>query len=299
MKTLGKILAGIIVVVIMILSTIFVFSTQSLNKKIEYSDTSPPIPNDSASVERGRHLSRAIAKCVECHADDLGGQVVFDGMPMARVVAPNLTPGRGGIATNRSDDDYLRAIRHGIGVGGRALVLMPARNYWHMGDADVGALIAYLRTLPAVDRELPPTSFGLVGRVLVLKGDLDPMFESKDMDHVARRAAPPAADTTADYGRYLAEIGGCTGCHGPTLSGGPIPGGPPDARPATNITPEGIGTWTEQDFFRALREGMRPNGTAIDSTMMPIRLTREMTDLETKAIYKYLQTVPPKPGGGR
>lgn len=299
MKTLGQILAGLVVLVVMILSTIFVFSTQTINKNIEYSDSSPPIPSDSASVARGRHLSRAISKCVDCHDNDLGGKVVFDAMPMARVVAPNLTSGRGGIANNRSDDDFLRAIRHGIGVGGRALVLMPARNYWHMGDEDAAALVAYLRTLPAVDREVPPTAFGLVGRVLVLKGDLNPMFEAKAMDHMAKRAAPPAADTTADYGRYLAEIGGCTGCHGPSLSGGPVPGAPPDTPPSANITPEGIGTWTEQDFFKALREGVRPNGTPIDTTMMPVPLTREMTDLETKAIYMYLRTVPPKPLGGR
>jgi mono/diheme cytochrome c family protein len=294
MKTLGKVLGVIVVVVLMLLSTIFVFSTQTLNKHIEYSDASPPIPRDSAAIARGRHLSRAISKCVECHGEDLGGKLVFDALPMARVVAPNLTTGRGGIAESRSDDDLLRAIRHGIGFGGRALVLMPARNYWHMGDEDVGALIAYLRSLPAVDREIEPTKFGLVGRVLVLKGDLNPLFEAKGMDHTARRPAPPAADTTADYGRYLAEIGGCTGCHGPTLSGGAIPGSPPDARPATNLTPEGIGTWTEADFFKALREGVRPNGTPIDTTMMPIPLTREMTDLETKAIYMYLRTVPPK-----
>lgn len=299
MKTLGKILGGIILVGLMILATIFVFSTQTLNKHIEYSDASPPIPKDSASIARGRHLSRAISKCVDCHGDDLGGQVVFDALPMARVVAPNLTTGRGGIAGSRTDDDYLRAIRHGIGVGGRPLVLMPARNYWHMGDADVGSLVAYLRTLPPVDRDLPPTQFGLIGRVLLLKGDLDGMFEARQIDHLARRSAPPAADTTADYGRYLAEIGGCTGCHGPTLSGGAIPGMPPEAKPAANITPEGIGSWTEQDFFKAVREGVRPNGTALDSTQMPVRLTREMTDLETKAIYLYLRTVPPKASGGR
>lgn len=299
MKTLGKILGGIILVGLMILATIFVFSTQTLNKHIEYSDASPPIPKDSASIARGRHLSRAISKCVDCHGDDFGGQVVFDALPMARVVAPNLTTGRGGIAGSRTDDDYLRAIRHGIGVGGRPLVLMPARNYWHMGDADVGSLVAYLRTLPPVDRDLPPTQFGLIGRVLLLKGDLDGMFEARQIDHLARRSAPPAADTTADYGRYLAEIGGCTGCHGPTLSGGAIPGMPPEAKPAANITPEGIGGWTEQDFFKAVREGVRPNGTALDSTQMPVRLTREMTDLETKAIYLYLRTVPPKASGGR
>jgi mono/diheme cytochrome c family protein len=297
MNTLVKVLAAIVVGIVMILSTIYVFSTQTLNKHITYSDTSPPIPRDSASIARGRHLSRAISKCVDCHGSDLGGQVVFDALPMARVVAPNLTSGRGGIGGSRTDDDFLRAIRHGIGLGGRALVLMPARNYWHMGDDDVSSLIAYIRTLPAVDRELEPTKFGLVGRMLVLKGDLDPLFEAKAMDHAAKRPPPPAADTTADYGHYLANIGGCTGCHGPSLSGGKLPGAPPDAKPASNITPEGIGSWTEQDFFRAMREGVRPNGTPIDSTMMPIPLTREMTDLETKAIYMYLRTVPPKAMG--
>ena len=299
MKTLGKILGGIVVLVLMALSTVFVFSTQKLNKHIEYSDGSPPIPKDSASIARGRHLARAIGKCVDCHGDDLGGMVVFDAMPMARVVAPNLTSGRGGIAGDRSDDDYLRAVRHGIGVGGRALVLMPSKAYWHMGDDDVGALIAYLRSLPAVDRELEPTKFGLIGRFILLRGELDGMFDAWDMDHIARRSAPPAADTTADYGRYLANIGGCTHCHGPTLSGGPIAGAPPEAKPSANLTPEGIGSWTEQDFFRALREGMRPNGIAIDSTAMPVRMTREMTDLETKAIYMFLKTVPPKASGGR
>ena len=299
MQTFGKILAGLVVVVLMILSTIFVFSTQTLNKNIQYTDVSPPIPRDSAALARGRHLARAIGKCVDCHGDNLGGQVLIDAMPMGRVVAPNLTSGRGGIAANRTDDDFLRAIRHGIGVGGRALALMPSRNYWHMGDADAGALVAYLRSVPAVDQENPPTAFGLVGRVLLLKGDLNPMFEAKDMDHQARRTPPPAADTTAEYGRYLAEIGGCTGCHGATLSGGAIPGAPPEMRPAANITPEAIGSWTEADFFKALREGVRPNGTAIDSMSMPIRLTREMTDQETKAIYMYLKTVPPKATGNR
>jgi len=299
MKTLGKILGGLVVVVIMILSTIFVFSTQTLNKNIEYTDASPPIPKDSASIERGRHLSRAISKCVECHGDDFGGAVVIDAMPMGRVVAPNLTSGRGGIAANRTDDDFLRAIRHGIGSGGQALALMPSRNYWNMSDADVGSLIAYLRTIPAVDRELPPTGYGLVGRVLLLKGDLDGMYEAKAMDHMARRGAQPPADTTVEYGHYLAEIGGCTGCHGPGLSGGALPGASPDMKPSANLTPEGIGTWTEADFFKAVREGMRPNGTAIDSTVMPIRLTREMTDQETKAIYMFLKTVPPKASGGR
>ena len=293
MNTVLKILGGIAVVLVLGVSTIYVLATTKLNRPIEYSDTSPPIPRDSASLDRGRHLATSISKCVECHGADLGGQELADAPPF-RLVAPNITSGRGGVLADRSDDDLLRAIRHGIGVGGRPLVLMPARNYWHMGDDDVAALVAYLRSAPAVDRELPPSEFRMLGRFLLMRGALDDMFEARQIDHQTRRTTPPAADTTADYGRYLAEIGGCTGCHGADLAGGAIPGAPPDMRPATNITPQAIGTWTEEDFFRALREGVRPDGTPIDTTAMPVPLTRQMTDVETKAIYMYLRTVPPK-----
>ena len=299
MQLVAKILGAVILVAAMVLATVFVLSANRLSKAVTYVDSSPGIPRDSATLARGRHLATAISKCGECHGDDLGGQVVIDGLPFARVVAPNLTTGRGGVGGQRTDDQLIQAVRHGVGMGGRALALMPARNYWHMGDDDVGALVQYLRSLPPVDREHPETEFGLVGRFLLVRGSLNPMFEAKEMDHGTRREPPPAADTTVAYGRYLAEIGGCTGCHGPGLSGGSIPGAPPEMRPATNITPEGIGRWSEQEFFVALREGRRPDGSMIDSTSMPIRSTRLMTDLETKAIWMYLQGVPPKAFGSR
>jgi hypothetical protein len=69
-------------------------------------------------------------------------------------------------------------------------------------------------------------------------------------------------------------------------------------RPAANITPQAIGSWSEEDFFRALRQGIRPDGTPIDTTSMPIPMTRLMTDVETKAIYMYLRTVPAKMTAG-
>lgn len=299
MQLVAKILGGIVLLAALALSTIFVFSTNKLSKAVTFVDSSPGIPRDSASLARGQHLATAIGKCADCHGDDFGGQVVIDALPFARVVAPNLTTGRGGIGGQRNDDQLIQAIRHGVGLGGRALAMMPARNYWHMGDDDVGALVQYLRSLPPVDREHPQTEFGLVGRFLLVRGSIDELFEAKVMDHSARREPPPPADTTVGYGRYLAEIGGCTGCHGPGLSGGAIPGAPPEMRPATNITPEGIGRWTEQEFFVALREGRRPDGTMIDSTSMPVRFTRLMSDLETKAIWMYLQGVPPKAFGTR
>lgn len=296
MNLVLKILGGIALALVLAVSTIQVLSMQKLNRPILSSDSSPPTLTDSASLARGRHLATAIGKCVDCHGPDLGGAVLVDAPPFT-VVAPNLTSGTGGILADRSDDDLLRAIRHGTGVGGRPLVIMPSKAYWHMGDEDVGSLIGYLRNAPAVNRELPVTKFSMLGRFLAVKGDLDAMFDAREIDHEARRDAVPPADTTAVYGRYLANIGGCTHCHRPDLTGGPIAAAPPDSRPAANITPTGIGSWTEADFFKALREGMRPDGTMIDTLAMPIPMTRLMTDTETKAIFMYLQTVPAKATG--
>ena len=112
------------------------------------------------------------------------------------------------------------------------------------------------------------------------------------MAHVA--TMPPAA--TVEYGHYMAQVGGCLGCHGSGLSGGAIPGVPPDYPKAQNITPTGIGRWSDAEVIRALRVGKRPDGTTI-STFMPWPYTAQMTDIEIAALIKYLRSVPPRATG--
>jgi len=173
---------------------------------------------------------------------------------------------------------------------------MPSLEYQFLSDDDSGALIAYLKSLPPVDREPVPNSVGPVGRALLLKGDLD-LLHAEGVAH-GQHPAPPPVGVTPEYGGYLAEVGACKGCHGPTLSGGHIPGTPPDWKPASNLTPTGIGHYTEEDFFRALREAKRPGGAPIDS-LMPVKFTKLMTDDEIRALWLYLKTVPGKAFGGR
>ena len=60
-----------------------------------------------------------------------------------------------------------------------------------------------------------------------------------------------------------------------------------------NITPDpetGIGKWTEDEFVRAVRFGVRPDNTVVVYPMVPFP---ELTDDESRAIYAYLRTVPP------
>lgn len=245
---------------------------------------------DAAALERGRHLVDAVGKCQECHGEGFRGTVFIDALPFARVGAPNLTSGRGGVAVARSDADLVRAIRHGVAPDGRGLVIMPSEAYIHFTDADLGAIVAYLRTLPAVDNELPATVVGPIARALLVAGKL-PVFPAAYIAHDSVAPYATAPDTTAAYGRYLAWTGACHVCHTPSLSGGAA-AGPPGSPIAANITPGGLPDWTLEEFRTLLREGRGRGGREINNEFMPWRPAGHMTDAEIHAVYLYLRSVP-------
>jgi cytochrome c553 len=235
---------------------------------------------DSAGLARGRHLVEVIGKCAGCHGPNYGGTVISDNAAFGRLAAPNLTPGHGGIG-ERSDADLERAIRHGIGHDGRPLVFMPSEAYTVLGDGDLAALIGYLRALPPVDRTAPPKRIGPLPRVLYLVGNF-PLLPFDRVDHTVRPRDPDPA-VTVEYGRYLATAGGCRGCHGMALKG--------DANPDAPAIDRGrLAAWTEADFFRALREGRRPDGSVIDPEKMPWVRSGRMTDDEIRAVWRYLRS---------
>jgi mono/diheme cytochrome c family protein len=244
-----------------------------------------PIPSDAASIARGKYLAEKVAVCTECHGPDLGGKVVEENAAMGRLVAPNVTRGRGGLPADYSDQDFVRMLTHGVKRDGRSVIFMPVVDYVFTAD-DLGALIAYVKSVPPVDRTVPTMSVGPMARALGLFADF-PLASASVMDHAQPRLAsrPDPADAAAS-GKYLVESAGCHGCHTPQLSGGsgPPPGG-------SNITPVGIGTWSEQDFVTALRTHRRPNGSVI-SELMP-RAYGEMSDQDLSRIFAYLKTVPP------
>jgi hypothetical protein len=93
----------------------------------------------------------------------------------------------------------------------------------------------------------------------------------------------------------------CKGCHGEHLSGGKIPGGPPDWPPAANITPgdgSALARYPDaQAFMAMLRSGKRPDGTVVQ--VMPFESLSKMNDVDAQAVYAFLKTLPPRPAGGR
>lgn len=295
-----RLLIGLVTVVLALLivaaGTIYAVTEMWIGENYQVGVQPVAIPIDTAAVAEGRRLA-VTRGCVDCHGQDLGGKAVVDDPAVGTVHGSNLTSGRGGVASLYDDPALQRAIRHGVGADGRPLVVMPSREYFPMSDADLGRLIAYIKSAPPVDRVPEPISIGPVGRLLLVIGEIK--LAARVIDHTASRPPAPPPGPTVEYGAYLAV--GCTGCHGETFSGGRIPGVPPEWPPASNITPDmgsGIGKWRMEDFEKAMRQGARPEGLMINP-VMPWRQFAEFSDDEIESLWRYLRTVPAQAYGNR
>lgn len=288
----ARIAAGAVGLVLVIGAAGYGLSEARMARKFSVPDHPLALRDDSAGLALGARLVK-VRGCVDCHGANLGGTVMFDDPAIGRLAAPNLT--MGGRGAELEPRDWERAVRHAVRRDGSPLRVMPAQELTTMADDELASIVSYIRTVPPVTNPLPTSRVGPLIRGLFLAGQVQ-LLPAEQIDHTRAHVAHVEPEPTAKYGEYLAI--GCTGCHGPGLSGGKIPGTPPEWKPAANITPAGIGRYSEDDFIRVLRTGVRPNGAKVDS-VMPWRLTKEMTDVELKAIYAYLKTVPPKEYGNR
>lgn len=253
-----------------------------------------PWATDAAGLERGHYLFRSRG-CAECHGRDGGGrEFINDGKGM-RVRAPNITPG--GPVARYTAQDWERIVRHGVKADGHAVMIMPSEDFNRLTDADLAAVAGYVRTLAPrsggeVVMELPLPVKVLYGLGVIRDA-------SEKIDHSLPPAQPVAAAVNAQHGAYVANM--CIGCHGPGLSGGAIPGGPPDWPPAANLTPgQGSAMVRYPDanaFVAMLRSGKRPDGSAIP--VMPFESLRELNDTDAQALYAFLKTVPARSAGQR
>jgi mono/diheme cytochrome c family protein len=247
------------------------------------------------AVARGARIVAARAGCSGCHGAEFGGANLVDEWMLGRWAAPNLTTGQGSVTIGFGASDWDHAVRHGLRHGGRTST-MPSVEFTNLSDRELSDIVAFIRSKPPVDRRLGSVRFGPVF-AFIFAGAPDFMV-AFDMDHQAPHPRePPQAAVNAEFGAHLAQV--CRGCHGPRLSGGKIQGDP--GMPiVANLTPHetGLKNWTDADFMRAMREGKRPDGSAI-SEYMPWQAYANMSDDELKAIYAYLKSVPPREKGNR
>jgi mono/diheme cytochrome c family protein len=264
-------------------------------RRIAVGLTAIALPDDPASIARGRYLFQTRG-CTECHGDDGRGRAfINDGA--FRVTGPQIAPGaRSAVAAYRVED-WIRTIRHGVDPSGRALMVMPSEDYNRMSDADLGALIAYVKTMPAVDGQERVVALPLPVRVLYGFGMIQDA--AAKIDHRLPPEAAVAMATDANYGRYVANM--CIGCHGAHLSGGKIPGAPPDWPAAANLTPGEASVMPRyaklEAFAAMLKSGKRPDGSAI--AVMPFESLRRLDDTEVAALHAFLGTLAPRSAGSR
>jgi hypothetical protein len=292
---------GALILVVAIGGGIFVtLKTSAFDTSMEkvYDVPVPKIErsSDPAVVARGEHLAHSVYPCAigDCHGNDLGGGKTTEMGPLGTFTGPNITTA--GLGAAYSDGELARLMRHGIKKDGRSVRFMPSHDVEWLPDADVLAIISYVRTLPPVSKPNGPMELKVLAKILDRR-DAIPLDIARRIDHAnAGKGAPPSP--TKEYGKELGRL--CSGCHGKTLSGGPIPGAPPEIPIPTNITPDATGLkgWTYEDFDKLLVQGIRKNGKKLDP-FMPIEAFGKMDDIEKHALFAFLQTLTPTPFGNR
>ncbi len=309
LRALAAVAALLMLAVVGVVVKFFLLSPKS---RPAPSVTAPTTPE---AIERGRYLANHVAACVGCHSpvDDtvpgepplpgkLGGGRDFGELPgfPGHLRAPNLTVDKETGLGNVSDGEILRAMREGVGHDGHALFpQMPFETYGRtLSDDDSLAIIAYLRSLPAVKNDPGPMEVKFPVSMFI-RGVPKPLA-------TAPAPAPPVTDKMA-RGNWLLSVCSCNDCHdgvdkhrqkvdGLAMAGGqtfPLANGRGVAI-APNITSDkatGIGLYSEEDLRRVFDEGKGKSGRSL--YVMPWAYYRGLTKEDKDALIAALRAVAP------
>jgi mono/diheme cytochrome c family protein len=295
LKWIGILLGGLVVLVLVVAVTGYFLGRSKLTRAYEYSPEPITVPSGAEAEARGQYLVEHWMLCADCHGPGLGGGEFIDDPMLGVLDAPNLTPGEGGIGSSYTDEDWVRALRHGIRPNGEVLVIMPAQEYTHVDADELGEIIAYLKSLPPVDNTIRARALGSIAMVLLGLGVIPEtdLLPASVIDHEGSPLEAPPRAVTIEYGEYRALT--CKGCHGPDFAG--IPADPQSGSPdAPNLTPGGeMLTWTEQDFITTLQTGVTPSGHELDPVAMPWPGIGTADEDELQALWLYLSSLPALP----
>jgi mono/diheme cytochrome c family protein len=290
LKWIGIILVGLVSLVLIFVVVMFAIGTSRLNRTYTIRPANISITSDAAAVEQGKYIYNS--SCIGCHGENLAGKAILDDPALGYFPASNLTKGDGGIG-DYADSDLVRAIRHGVGADGKPLMIMPAKAFWYFSDQDLAAILAYLKSAPAVDNNLGEKNAKPMGRILLALGAFGDILAAEAIDHSAPRPPAPDHAVTVEYGEYLVNTRDCRNCHGPDLAGAQPP--EPGAPFSSNLTPGGVLTiWSTGEFIETMRSGTTPYGRQLDSNFMPWKEYANMTDDDLTALFLYLGSLPAK-----
>lgn len=273
------------------------------------------ITRTAERIERGKYLANHVTVCMDCHstrdwtnysgpimANTLGGGgELFDqtmGFP-GKIYAANITPYK---LANWTDGEILRAITTGENKDGKALFpLMGYERFGKMDKDDIISIIAYIRSLAPINKEIPATHL-----------DFPVNFINNTLPRAASFRKRPLPSDSIQYGGYLVNAAGCVGCHSQTDKGEVIkgtefgggmefhlPSGTLRSANITRDTKNGIGLWTKENFIKRFKlyadKNYQPKkvGLTVNNTVMPWTVFSGMTETDLGAIYAFLRTVKP------
>lgn len=232
------------------------------------------VPTDSASIAEGFRQVKLL-HCEGCHGDGLVGKVMKEGPGFGRLVSANVTTA----IREYSDAELYRVIRHGINKEGKISFPMPAMAQYHLTDESVAQIIAYLRTLDAVENDppLPPSSLSFRRKKIFAFNENIPA--PAKMDHRAPRV-PARFDDPIAHGNYLTKTL-CSHCHGDQLEG-----------VAWRQAP-GLGIifmYDREQFHRLMKTGEGATRKDVgEMSYVATHFMKYLTDEEVDAIYVFLK----------
>ncbi len=280
LKWIGLPLAGLLTLVLTLVFVTALVGFYKLSAPPSHPVAAVQIAGTPVQVARGKYLAQIL--CAGCHSpnDELplsGGKNLSDdvGLPLGALFATNLTPA--GNLKDWSDGEILRALRWGQHRSGRALA-MPLISTSQLSDADAQAIVAYLRSQPPIENQVPATSPTVLLGVMFGTG----LFDLSAVPDTGPISAP-VRGATAEYGQYIVNIADCKTCHGEYLDGGKPPAPPGPALFA-------VKDWTQAQFATVMRMGaLREDDTKEES--MPWKTLAKMDDVEIAAMYTYLHNM--------
>lgn len=279
-----------------------------------------------ALVERGRYLTINVLQCVDCHSvrdwtlyggppvEPVGagrpcmdkntptagvnvGQEYFPGVLCIRNITQDGDTGIGAW----TNGEIVRAVREGVDRNGKGLFpIMPYFIYRNLADQDMRAVLAYLRTMPAVSSIRPEKQIDFPMSALVHFWP----------EPVTREIVAPDPSDTVAYGEYLSRIARCEFCHTPRnpqsmdgFEGRHLAGGMPfflngKVMYSMNLTPHesGLGSWTKEQFIARFKEFETPVPVPPEAnTLMNWNAFAGMTEQDLSALWDYFQSVTPVP----
>ncbi len=314
MKYFLRILKIIVVIIIIFIACIVTYVLTNYEKTFDAPYPDITASQDSAVIARGKYLALGPAHCAHCHAPisdilkvDAGEEVDLSGgldfyLPLGMLYSTNITSDKETGIGKLTDGEIARVMRYGIRHDGQAILdMMP---FYDLSKEDLLAIISWLRVQKPIYNKRQQNEYNFMGKVaktFIIKPSGDGIVPPT-----------PPVDSTAAYGKYLVNsIANCRGCHtkrnlmtgayiGPEFAGGfefelvnekgKVIKGKHIVSP--NLTPNQktgiIAKWSQDVFIKRFRIGRIINGSP-----MPWGPFSRMSDIELKAVYKYLNTLDP------